>query len=468
MKKIISIVVVAMLLATSLLVALPASAATKTLNVNWENLAYVAYNDNGREVDEVTFLNNFTVTKTATTFGVSRTTTTGNSVSYISTSQFAITENTSYTYEVMGKNNNTTKYSGIPFAIDADGNVYFIYGSFDNNNDSDNSQSGKSYVISAKADFDNKYPNATGDELDPIYFAVLKQTDGFASFKFEYEGLTVKIYAKDTNGEYIQMGTDVELPEGSKVAFGLFSRDATNGGNRTTTVKNAVITANNDAAVSNLIVESNNGAGDLRAEIIVVERDYPEVNYTAESYAALKTAIDTAKAVADDPDSTADEVSEALTNLQNAVFALVIKEADTTALEEAIAQAKKLKEVEYTVISYNMVMGAVDAAEELLASGAATQLDVNTATENILGRIAALQSSGIIAEPDEDEEADVEDGEENEENEENEDVDAPATDAPATDAPAIANKGGCTSTVAISALAIVGVIGTALVIKKRD
>ena len=46
-------------------------------------------------------------------------------------------------------------------------------------------------------------------------------------------------------------------------------------------------------------------------------------------------------------------------------------------------------------------------------------------------------------------------------------TDAPATDAPATDAPAPANK-GCGSTVALSALAIVGVIGTALAIKKRD
>ena len=46
-------------------------------------------------------------------------------------------------------------------------------------------------------------------------------------------------------------------------------------------------------------------------------------------------------------------------------------------------------------------------------------------------------------------------------------TDAPATDAPATEAPK-EDKGGCGSSVALSALAIVGVIGTALVIKKKE
>ena len=59
-------------------------------------------------------------------------------------------------------------------------------------------------------------------------------------------------------------------------------------------------------------------------------------------------------------------------------------------------------------------------------------------------------------------------------------TDAPATDAPETDAPETEaptdddkkddeeEEGGCGSSVALSALAIVSVIGTALVIKKKE
>ena len=300
MKKIISLLVVAIMIVTCMAAAIPASASTKTYEVDWTALAYVAYNEHGTEVDEFTFLDSFDVTKTQDTFGVSRIGGGVQSSSYVSTSQFAINADTSYTYEVMAKNNVSTKYSGIPFAIDTDGMVYFLYGCFDNKNDSVSSQSGKSYAISAKGDFDYKYPNTTNDEYASMYFAKLKQTNGFASFKFEYNGLTVSIYAKDTNGNYIQMGEDVPLPEGSKLVFGVFSRDNTNSGNRTTTLKNAVITANNSAAVANMVLDVNNGAGDLKAEILRIEREYPEVNYTKSSYKVLKNALASAKEIAED------------------------------------------------------------------------------------------------------------------------------------------------------------------------
>ena len=354
MKKIIAVLVIAMLLATSVFAALPASAEeTKTLELDWTKFAYEAYNEHGDIVSENSFLNNFTVTKNSTTFGVSRNTTSGNSVSYISTSKFTITKTTDYTYEVMGKNNNSRKYSGIPFAIGPDGVVYFIYGSFDNDNDSTNDSGnivfpGKSYVIGAKGDFNNKYPNTNKNELDAMYFAKLQQsdeTDGFAYFKFEYNGLNVTVYAKDQSGNYIKMGEDIPLPEGSSVAFGLFSRDASNGGNRTTTLKNGKITANNQEAVDNLIISANNGASELRAEILSIEQDYPEDNYTKSSYSTLKKALTKAKNVVDDFNSTADDVEDALTALRNAVDGLKRKKADPTKLEAAIKRANKLNEV---------------------------------------------------------------------------------------------------------------------------
>lgn len=476
MKKIVSILVIAVLLLTSALVALPASAATKTLEIDWTKLAFRAYSDTGAEIDETTFLSNFTVTKDATTFGVSRNGTSGNSCSYVSTSQFAITATTDYTYEVMGKNNNTTKYSGIPFAIDSDGIVYFIYGSFDNNNDSKDDSGnivfpGKSYVISAKGDFDNKYPNTNKNELDAMYFAKLQQTGGFASFKFEYNGLTVSIYAKDSSGNYIQMGENVTLPEGSKLVFGVFSRDATGGGNRTTTVKNGKITGNNDEAVSNMVLESNNGAGDLKAEILTVEQNYLEPNYTVESYAAVKTALENAKKVADDFNSSADDVSTAMTALQNAVLALELKEVDFTKLEAALDKAEKVDENKWSDVSYTMLSNAVKVGEDLLLKLDATQVEVDKATSEILARIESLTPSGIDpGTDDEDVTVDDEGGDEEDGEKENEDEeDNTATQAPATQAP-VPMKKGCKSAAATTAVVVgfVATLGTALVIKKKD
>lgn len=468
MKKIIAILVAAMLLVTSLLVAVPASAAdSKTITIDWTAYDYVAYGDSGYQVDESVVLENFTVTKTADTLKLDRTGGGIQSNSYIASTQFAITATTSYTYEVMAKNNNTTKYSGVPFAIDTEGNVYFIYGSFDNNNDSDDSQSGKSYVIGAKADFDNKYPNSTDDELDSMYFAKLLQTDGFASFKFVYEGLTVKVYAKNESGSYIQMGEDIPIPDGSKLCFGVFSRDNSNGGNRTTTVKNGKITANNAESVANMSGgAASNGSSELKAEIAKVEKEYLEVDYTEDSFAAYKEALDNAKAVADDAASTAADVTDALTTLQTAVDGLELAEVDTTKLEEAIAKAEALKEVEYTPITFGMVKKAVETGKALLEDAEAKQSQINAATEDIEGRIEALQPSGAVAEPDDDE------GEADGDATEPPATDAPAGDAgtqPITPAPVPAKK-GCGSAVATTAvvLGLVATLGTALVIKKRD
>ena len=464
MKKIIAVLVIAMLLATSVFAALPASAAeTKTLELDWTKFAYEAYNEHGDIVSENSFLNNFTVTKNSTTFGVSRNTTSGNSVSYISTSKFAITKDTDYTYEVMGKNNNSAKYSGIPFAIGPDGVVYFIYGSFDNGNDSTDDKGnivfpGKSYVIGAKGDFNNKYPNTNKNELDAMYFAELQQSDeidGFASFKFEYNGLIVTVYAKDQSGNYIKMGEDIPLPEGSSVAFGLFSRDASGGGNRTTTIKNGKITANNKEAVDNLIISANNGASELRAEILLIEQEHPEDNYTKSSYSTLKKALTKAKNVVDDFNSTADDVEDALTALRNAVDGLKLKKADTSKLEAAIEKARALKEVEWTQISYTMVMAAVEAGEEILENSDATQVEIDEATAAINGRIDSLQPSGMTAPEEETEPA-------------TEATELVETEDPASKVPAI--KKSCKSAVGSTALvvALVSTLGTALVIKKKD
>ena len=470
MKKIISILVVAMILVGCISAAVPASAATtKTFEVDWTALAFTTYNEHGTEIDEFTFLDSFEVTKNATTFGVSRIGGGVQSNSYISTSQFLITEETDYTYEVMAKNNNTQKYSGVPFAIDTDGMVYFIYGSFDNNNDSVGSKSGQSYVISAKGDFDNKYPNSTGNELNDIYFKKLKLDGGFASFKFEYKGLTVKVYAKDTNGNYVQIGDEeITIPEGSKLAFGVFSRDNNNNGNRTTTIKNAKITANNDKAVANMVLQANNGAGDLKAEISKVEKEYLEVDYS--NFNTVKSALENAKTVAEDSFSTADEVSAAMEELKNAVAGLELADPDFTELEAVIAEAEALDESDYTVISFNMVTGALEEAKALMEENEVKQSQVNAAVETLQGRIDGLvPANGVNPSDDEEEDADA-----------TETMDESISDTNAAQQSGVVPNAtqpvaevggrGCGASVAVTAVVtgIVATLGAALVIKKKD
>lgn len=456
MKKIISILVVAMLLATCVFAAVPASAANE-LKIDWTKLDYTVYNEYGVELDELTLFENFDVTKTADSLGVSRKASGLQANSYISKSQFAITATTKYTYEVMAKNNYTAKYSGVPFAIDTEGNVYFIYGSFDNNNDSDTtSQKGKSYVITAKADFDNKFPNSTGNEIDAMYFEKLQQTDGFASFKFEYDGLNVTVYAKAASGgNYVQMGEVVSLPEGSKIAIGVYSRDDNENGNRTTTVKSAKITANNTEAANNLVLGDSNGASELKAEIAKAKTDYNESDYTAESYKALKDAIGDAESIANNAASSASDVATVLAALKTAIEGLELKEVDTSALEAAIAEAEALKEIEWTSISYGMVKKALDAAKQLLEDENATQSAIDAATEAITGRMAELVASGVTAPDDEETEAPA--------------TQAPIAQAPITQTPPAAKK-GCGSAVATTAVVIglVATLGTALVVKKKD
>ena len=108
-------------------------------------------------------------------------------------------------------------------------------------------------------------------------------------------------------------------------------------------------------------------------------------------------------------------------------------------------------------------MDAVDNGKALLEKTDVKQSEINAAAEAIIGRIDALIPSGEIAEPEEDEDDESAD----------DDADAtqaPATQAPAAQTPAPAEKNGCGSAVATTAVVVglVATLGTALVIKKRD
>jgi hypothetical protein len=204
---------------------------------------------------------------------------------------------------------------------------------------------------------------------------------------------------------------------------------------------------------------------------MLVEKEYLEVDYTKATYSAVKTAIENGKTIAEDPTATKEAVSAALSELQNAVLALELKDPDFAKLDAAIEKAEELNEVEWTSITYNMVVKAVEDAKIIKEVVGVKQSEVDAATADILGKIDALVSSGVIAEPEEDEDADVDEDADADAN--GDETSAPVIQNPIVQPPVatdvVADK-GCKSAVATSAaiVALVATLGTALVIKKKD
>ena len=124
--------------------------------------------------------------------------------------------------------------------------------------------------------------------------------------------------------------------------------------------------------------------------------DGGEDPWTFDSWGALKDALN--DAINDvDPDSLQSEVDELAKDLQAALKGMTKEGAvDKTALSAAIAEAKALKEEDYTPESWATAKPAIDeavtAAEAVLANENATQAQVNNAVNAIKAAIATLES----------------------------------------------------------------------------
>ena len=116
-----------------------------------------------------------------------------------------------------------------------------------------------------------------------------------------------------------------------------------------------------------------------------------EKDYTQKSYRALKTALKSAEKVLKDKKATEAKIEAALEALNAAVEALEVK-PDTTELKAAVDAAKKLKEKDYTAVSYKTVTTARKAAEKVLKDKNATQSQVNDALETLNAAVEALEA----------------------------------------------------------------------------
>ena len=117
--------------------------------------------------------------------------------------------------------------------------------------------------------------------------------------------------------------------------------------------------------------------------LIEAANGYLDGNYTAESLEALQTAIEAAQAAANNDDATTAEVTEAITNLANAIAALESVTLDTSALEHEI---ELVTEMVANIGNYvpSTVEGLADKlADAQAAMNATTQEEIDAATETL-------------------------------------------------------------------------------------
>lgn len=118
-----------------------------------------------------------------------------------------------------------------------------------------------------------------------------------------------------------------------------------------------------------------------------------ENEYTPNSYVGFKDAITNAETVNNTYRATVDEIQSAINTLESAKTNLV-KRASTTALNQAITEAKAKYDAGYTTASIDALKQAVADAETLLSNANATQSDVDSKTNAITQAIADLIKLG--------------------------------------------------------------------------
>ena len=174
--------------------------------------------------------------------------------SYFSTKMYTITSDTKYEYTFEAKNNREGGYAGVIFAYDIDGHFpYFAFGEFDNG-----SVDGKNCIYYRKGHSDaGRYSDCVVNEN--VVSEVVKETDeGYGQYKVVYDGFYVTFYYLDMNGEYVPLGSTIELPKGSKVCVGVYSCFGSKEENADCTVslQNCVLTAKNYKTVGCLVGEN--------------------------------------------------------------------------------------------------------------------------------------------------------------------------------------------------------------------
>ena len=118
--------------------------------------------------------------------------------------------------------------------------------------------------------------------------------------------------------------------------------------------------------------------------LIEAAKGYLDGDYTAESLEALQAAIDAAKAAAGNEDATAAEVTQAITNLSDAIANLEKITLDTSALEHEIELVTEMiaNLDDYVPSSVEGLQEKLDAAKTVLEN-AASQAEIDEASKSL-------------------------------------------------------------------------------------
>ena len=134
-------------------------------------------------------------------------------------------------------------------------------------------------------------------------------------------------------------------------------------------------------------------------QIAVAEaKQLKEKNYTKASFKAVKTALKAAEKVVKKANATQDEIDAALKTLKNAVADLVAL-PNNSALKTAVADAKKLKEANFTKESFAAFKKTLKAAEKVLKDKKATQSQIDRALAELNEAVNALSGSAVAKKP---------------------------------------------------------------------
>lgn len=461
MKKIISVFLAIVMIVAML--SITASAASErpkaAYRVNWKEFSYTSdwYNEKKNDMSS-----NFTVTK-----GENSITSVAKSGcerrAYYSKTMYDISENTKYEYVFQAKNNRDYGYCGVIFAY-ANKLAYFMYGSFNNVSDDPNDGKCDIRVVKGLNQHDSKNCS-TG--FTRSYVTADVDSEGFGTFKVVINGFnaTFFVLTNASNGTYTQAGNSITLPDDAKLTVGLFNREGSGSSQRTVTIRNAVVYAMNDAAAAN-IASVSDGSYEFLSYIDEMMAKHPKVNYTSSSYADFIDVIEKAEDAINSGNISTSILEGFKADLESAIASLELKEADVSLLEEAIEKAEAIQEDRYTLTTYKMLLNAIEVANEVLGNPEATQFDVDEAIKLIEARITALIPYEGMPPIEEETEESTEATEEPATEEIVIDTGV-ATETTFDDLVASADI-GCKSSVAVSALAAVAIIGTAFALKKKE
>ena len=382
MKRIISVLVLIAMMLASVLAVIPASAAKPsdtvnlTYSVNWKSfydnklMQAQWWNDDTAKQNNYDRLYTVTVTENSISSAPKGD---ADNRSYYAKKMFTITADTYYEYTFSVKNNRAKGYAGVLFAYDKDKYPYMVYGAFQNE-----SLTGATADLSFRKGHQDKTGSAVNNN-ETSQPTVELTDDGYGQYKIVYDGYKASLLYLDKNGAYVKTLSDVTLPEGSRVCFGVYSIGGKLEEQNTVSLKDCVLSTFDEGSA---VIIAKSELSDMIAK---GEDAAKKGGYSANMTAVLESAISNAKTILNSSDSTVKDCTDAMTALDAAIKGLV----DFTALNAAIAAAEALHKNNYYENSWN-VDAPLEAAKKLAADDKSTQEDIDSAAAALNKAIGEL------------------------------------------------------------------------------